>query len=134
MTKWRDTVQRAMTRGAGVVRSAESLAGARAVVDDATSALGDATASVAAGELANLLRVADALLASALARTESRGAHARAEYPAADPAWRRRLVHGRRRRRGRAAPWVRTRETYARGGRARPSAAPWRRTWVPRAT
>ncbi len=95
VTKWRDTVQRAMTRGAGVVRSAESLAGARAVVDDATSVLGDATASVGAGELANLLRVADALLASALARTESRGAHARAEYPAADPAWRRRLVHGR---------------------------------------
>jgi L-aspartate oxidase len=95
VTKWRDTVQRAMTRGAGVVRSAESLAGARAVVDDATSLLGDATASVGAGELANLLRVADALLASALARTESRGAHARAEYPATDPAWRRRLVHGR---------------------------------------
>ena len=93
--KWRDTVQRAMTRGAGVVRSAESLAGAQAVVDDATSALGDATASVGAGELANLLRVADALLASALARTESRGAHARAEYPAVDLAWRRRLVHGR---------------------------------------
>jgi L-aspartate oxidase len=95
VTKWRDTVQRAMTRGAGVVRSAESLAGARAVVDDATSVLGDATASVGSGELANLLRVADALLASALARTESRGAHARAEYPATGPAWRRRLVHGR---------------------------------------
>ena len=95
VTKWRDTVQRAMTRGAGVVRSAESLAGARAVVEDAASVLGDATASAGAGELANLLRVADALLASALARTESRGAHARAEYPDPDPAWRRRLVHGR---------------------------------------
>ncbi len=94
VTKLRDTVQRAMTQGAGVVRSVESLAGARAVVDDATSALGDAAASVGAGELANLLRVADALLVSALARTESRGAHARREYPKADPSWRRRLVHG----------------------------------------
>jgi L-aspartate oxidase len=94
VTKLRDTVQRAMTRGAGVIRSAESLAGARAVVDDATAALGDAADSVAAGELANLLRLADALLASALARTESRGAHARLEFPETDPGWRRRLVHG----------------------------------------
>ena len=77
VTKLRDTVQRAMTRGAGVVRSAESLAGARAVVEEAGAVLGDPSASVAAGELANLLRLADALLASALARTESRGAHAR---------------------------------------------------------
>jgi L-aspartate oxidase len=94
VTKLRDTVQRAMTRGAGVVRSAESIAGARAAVEDATAALGDAAASVGAGELANLLRLADALLASALARTETRGAHARSEYPETDPAWRRRLVHG----------------------------------------
>jgi len=93
VTKLRDTLQRAMTRGAGVVRSAESLAGARAVVEEARSLLGDASASVAAGELANLLRLADALLASALARTESRGAHSRSDYPETDPAWRRRLVH-----------------------------------------
>jgi L-aspartate oxidase len=94
VTKLRDTVQRAMTRGAGVVRSADSLAGARAVVEEVSSVLGDASASVAAGELANLLRLADALLASALARTESRGAHARIEYPDSVPSWRRRLVHG----------------------------------------
>jgi len=94
VTKLRDTVQRAMTRGAGVVRSADSLAGARAVVEEAGAVLGDPAASVAAGELANLLRLAHALLASALARTESRGAHARSEYPDAVPSWRRRLVHG----------------------------------------
>jgi L-aspartate oxidase len=94
VTKLRDTVQRAMTRGAGVVRSADSLAGARAVVEEADAVLGDRSASVAAGELANLLRLAHALLASALARTESRGAHARSEYPDAVPSWRRRLVHG----------------------------------------
>ena len=46
------------------------------------------------GELANLLRLADALLDAALARTESRGSHARREYPDTDPAWRRRIVHG----------------------------------------
>jgi L-aspartate oxidase len=92
--KLRDSLQRALTLGAGVVRSAQSLQTARDVVEDTAAALGDRTASVAAGELANLLQLADALLASALARTESRGAHARREYPDTDPAWRRRLVHG----------------------------------------
>jgi L-aspartate oxidase len=92
--KMRDSLQRALTRGAGVVRSAESLATARAVVEDTAAALGDRTASVGAGELANLLQLADALLASALTRTESRGAHARREYPDTEAAWRRRLVHG----------------------------------------
>ena len=95
VTKLRDTLQRAMTRGAGVVRSAESLREARAVVGDTTSALGGAALSVGAGELANLLRLADSLLDAALARTESRGAHARREYIHTDPAWRRRIVHGR---------------------------------------
>jgi L-aspartate oxidase len=92
--KLRDTLQRALTRGAGVVRSAESLGSARAVVEETAAALGDRSASVGAGELANLLQVADALLASALARTESRGAHARREYPDTEASWRRRLVHG----------------------------------------
>jgi L-aspartate oxidase len=94
VTKLRDMVQRAMTRGAGVVRSAESLADARAVVDEVTFVLADAPDSVAAEELTNLLQLADALLVSALLRTESRGAHARREFPDADPEWRRRLVHG----------------------------------------
>ncbi len=92
--KVRDTLQRAMTRGAGVVRSAESLAGARAVVEEIATVLGPRAGSAGAGELANLLQVADALLVSALTRTESRGAHARLEYPDTDPTWRRRLVHG----------------------------------------
>jgi len=95
VTKLRDTLQRAMTRGAGVVRSAESLGGPRAVIDDIAAALGGGVPSVGAGELANLLQLADALLVSALARTESRGSHSRRDYPEADPSWRRRLVHGR---------------------------------------
>jgi L-aspartate oxidase len=94
VTKLRDSLQRALTRGAGVVRSARSLREAGTLVDDTAAALGDRTSSVAVGELANLVQVADALLASALARTESRGAHARREYPKTEESWRLRLVHG----------------------------------------
>jgi L-aspartate oxidase len=92
--KLRDALQQTMTGGAGVVRSARSLTDAATAVDDLARALGDRTASVGAGELGNLVQLADALLESARARTESRGAHARIEFPATDPAWRRRLVHG----------------------------------------
>jgi succinate dehydrogenase/fumarate reductase flavoprotein subunit len=48
----------------------------------------------AAGEVANLAAVAGALLRAADARIETRGAHARIEYPESRPEWRRRLVHG----------------------------------------
>jgi succinate dehydrogenase/fumarate reductase flavoprotein subunit len=92
LLKVRDILQRAMTRGAGVVRSAASLGTARATVDELATALGDRARSVGRGELANLLQLADALLEAALARTESRGAHARAEFPETDPSWRRRQV------------------------------------------
>jgi L-aspartate oxidase len=95
IAKLRDSLQRAMTSGAGVTRSAASLAAAAASLEEVVAALGaQRTHSVPAGELANLVQLADALLASALVRTESRGAHSRYEFPAPDPAWRRRLVHG----------------------------------------
>ena len=109
VTKLRDVLQRAMTRGAGVVRSAESLAGSRAVIDEVADALGDPGGSVRAGEVANLLQVADALLVAAELRTESRGAHARREFPDTDPRWRRRLAFG-------AAATSSTNETDGPGG------------------
>jgi L-aspartate oxidase len=84
-------LQRAMTRGAGVVRSATSLQGVRASI-----ATAKAVASVGGGhdaaELSNLVSCAEALLAAAAARTESRGCHVREEFPDPDEAWRRRLV------------------------------------------
>jgi L-aspartate oxidase len=92
--KLRDILQRAMTTGAGVVRSEDSLARARRVVDEVAGALGERSGSVEAGELGNLLQLAAALLASARARSESRGAHSRVEFPDAEPSWRVRQVHG----------------------------------------
>lgn len=97
--KRRDRLQRAMTEGAGVLRSAESLERAAGELARVAAGAPVATrpspgAARAAGELANLVEVSWALLRSAYARPETRGAHARREYPTADPAWRRRLVHG----------------------------------------
>jgi len=91
LDKLRDRLQRAMTTGAGVVRTAESLRGASAVVDEVAEALTSFSGAPAA-ELANLVVVARAILAAATARTESRGAHTRADFLATDPSWRCRLV------------------------------------------
>ena len=85
VAKLRDSLQRTMTGGAGVVRSAQSLDAAAADVADLVTALGSRTTSVAAGELGNLLQMADALLVSARSRTESRGAHSRSDFPETDP-------------------------------------------------
>jgi L-aspartate oxidase len=93
LAKSRDRLQRAMTAGAGVVRTASSLRTAGAVVDEVSATLGS-RGDAAGAELANLVAVARAILASATERTESRGAHTRADFPETDPAWRLRLVHG----------------------------------------
>ena len=91
----RAALQRAMTADAGVLRSAGSLERAR---DAATSVLArapvDGSSAGATCELANLATVGWALATSALARTESRGAHARMDHPDIDPAQRLRYVVG----------------------------------------
>ena len=88
----RDDMQWAMTVGAGVVRDATSLEATAAKVEHARGAA--QALGVAAWELANLVAVASALLAAALARTESRGAHTRDDWPETDPDLALRLVIG----------------------------------------
>ena len=86
----RDDMQWAMTVGAGVVRDATSLEATERKVD---CARGLASGSgVASWELANLAAVASALLVAADARTESRGAHTRDDWPDSDPDLALRLV------------------------------------------
>jgi L-aspartate oxidase len=94
LTKSRHRLQRAMTEGAGVLRSTASLAAAADEVGDVGATAATWPAGRAAGEVANLAAVATALLRAADARIETRGAHARVEYPEARPEWRHRLVHG----------------------------------------
>jgi L-aspartate oxidase len=96
VTKARHRLQRAMTEGAGVLRSTQSLAAAAEEVADAAATAAACPPGRASGEVANLAVVAVALLRAADARTETRGAHARIEFPELGPEWRRRLVHGHR--------------------------------------
>ncbi len=86
----RVALQRAMTAGAGVSRDADSLAAAGAVAD--AVAAQDTGPGPASWELRNLAEVARAVVASALARTESRGAHTRRDFPETDDRQRRRIV------------------------------------------
>ncbi len=72
-----------MTKGAGVVRTAESLAAA---------AFDIAQLSPGPGELANLVEVAGALIAAATAREESRGGHRRQDFPATSEVFSHRFV------------------------------------------
>ncbi len=82
----RRALQRAMTRGAGVLRSAETLAETAAVLREVgTPPLPGRTAG---WEFANLLTVASALVASASLRVETRGCHWREDHPEAVPDWR----------------------------------------------
>jgi L-aspartate oxidase len=92
--KTRDSLQRVMTEGAGVVRTEESLAAAGVVVDAiAAETAGGPITSRALGELANLATAGASLLRSATVRRESRGAHVRSDHPETSERWRRRVVH-----------------------------------------
>jgi len=88
----RSELQRAMTRGAGVLRSAGSLAAT--VKELARLAEQRTTPHNAAWEATNLLTVAAALVAAAGTRRETRGCHWREDYPLAVDEWRGHLLHG----------------------------------------
>ncbi len=80
----RRSLQATMTANAGVLRSARSLADAEAEVGRIETA--GAVLTAEGYELRNLCQVARAVLAAATARTESRGAHTRVDFPDSDPA------------------------------------------------
>ncbi len=94
VAKTREALQKTMIEGAGVVRSAGSLEGARRTLDAIGDAIGPGTpADRGHGELVNLTTAAGAVLSAASLRRETRGAHARSDYPEASAGWRRRIVH-----------------------------------------
>jgi len=81
----REPLGHAMTRGAGVLRSAESLDAAAASLVELGA--GRATARTDAWEATNLLTVASVLVAAARRRTETRGCHWRDDFPESRPEW-----------------------------------------------
>ena len=86
----RGKLQRAMSRGAAVVRSEKSLKETLVTLER----LKDATtiyANVDAWETTNLYLLATAITRSALERTESRGSHTRDDFPETSKAWRKRI-------------------------------------------
>ncbi|MEV7045851.1 L-aspartate oxidase [Amycolatopsis sp. NPDC051061] len=83
----RDALQRVMSRYAAIGRDADGLAAAGSVLD--LSAQDSPLWTHAAVEDAALTVVAQALLAAAVRRTESRGCHVRSDFPSLDDGWRR---------------------------------------------
>jgi L-aspartate oxidase len=88
----REPLQQAMTRGAGVLRSAQSLTQAATALAGLSERA--ATANVRNWEATNLLTVAGALVAAAIRREETRGCHWREDFPDARDAWRGHLLVG----------------------------------------
>ena len=88
----RESLQQSMTRGAGVLRSAESLALTAKTLGEL--GLRRASARTDAWEATNLLTVATALVAAAQRREETRGCHWREDFPAARDEWLGHLLAG----------------------------------------
>jgi L-aspartate oxidase len=87
----RARLQQQMSVDAGVLRSAASLRRCLDVVHDTLDAVAGRE-DVASIEVANLAGIARVLVGAALARTESRGTHARTDFPELDPSQAHRLV------------------------------------------
>ena len=84
----RGALRAAMSRSAGVLRSADGLASAQAAVDRLSSRISAGTVPHRSSfEATNLVTVASAVLAAAHARTESRGCHRRTDFSEPRPEW-----------------------------------------------
>jgi len=93
----RRRLQHVMSLRAGVHRSADGLTECAAVLDDTAEQLRPMTTAsagfdVTVAEVRNLVEIGRALVAAALARTESRGTHSRVDHPDLDPGQRHRQV------------------------------------------
>ena len=88
----REALRRIMWEGASIVRSEGSLREASLKVRGCRLALGKCSVStfphvVELLQIQRMCTTAEALIASALLRTESRGAHYREDYPSSDERW-----------------------------------------------
>ena len=87
----RHSLQVSMSRGAGVLRSSDSLV----ETNSELTRIGDRTSDipcVEAWETTNLFQLAQAILKAALIRQETRGSHWRADFPETSDLWRKRII------------------------------------------
>ncbi|HEY0607462.1 MAG TPA: FAD-binding protein, partial [Herpetosiphonaceae bacterium] len=91
-----EELQSIMWEGAGVVRTADGLQNAlerlaqiKRRAEESPSGSADLAAAL---DLRSMLLTAEATVRAALLRTESRGAHQRADYPQTDPEWQRTIL------------------------------------------
>jgi succinate dehydrogenase / fumarate reductase, flavoprotein subunit len=96
-----ETLQAAMSDDVGPLRDMPRLRRALATIAELAAAAGERPCGKGGAfdmrrlewlDLRNLLLVAQAVAATALARTESRGAHQREDFPQTSPNWRRRQL------------------------------------------
>lgn len=92
----RTEVQNAMTRGAGVFRTEDSLRETAARLRELASSVDINTIDPQWLEIRNLITIGSLLCQAALARTESRGAHSRDDFPDSRDQWLVRQVASRR--------------------------------------
>ncbi len=90
----RAAIQQTMTRGAGVLRTAESLDVAARRLDELAAVMPIDDDGLAWHEVRNLLTVGRAAVAAAASRTESRGCHTRDDHEARSDDWLVRQVVG----------------------------------------
>ena len=88
----KNEIQQLMARHAGIWRSAEGLSQGQADMQRILSEVRDMRAASLPGALAlleteRMARCAQMVMAAALARTESRGAHQRRDFPQTDARW-----------------------------------------------
>ena len=84
-------LQSAMSKGAGVMRSKESLEETLRVLAR-LSEKQSTTPCIEAWEISNLYLLAVAIVHAALARTESRGSHWRSDFPSTSTNWSKRII------------------------------------------
>jgi L-aspartate oxidase len=87
----RKTLQESMSRGAGVLRSADSLIATSSDLSRLESRTSTA-ACVEAWETTNLFQLANTILRAALIRQETRGSHWREDFPHQSNDWHKRIV------------------------------------------
>jgi L-aspartate oxidase len=84
-------IQRNMSRGAGVLRSSDSLLNTSAELTRIEDRISNQPC-VEAWEATNLFQLAQAILKAALIRQETRGSHWREDFPQTSDLWRKRII------------------------------------------